>query len=50
MIQPDGFHPDENLAGLRRWKTLDIDLENIRRTRSSRIRNPSFYGTIGHAL
>jgi hypothetical protein len=50
MIQPDGFDPDEYLAGLRRWKTLDVDLENIRRTGSSRIRNPSFHGTIGHAL
>jgi hypothetical protein len=50
MIQPDCFHPDEDLAGSRRWKTLDVDLKNIRRTGPSRVRSPSFHGTIGHDL
>jgi len=50
VVQPDGFHPDEDLAGPRRWKTLDVDLKNIGCTRSSRIRNPSFDGTISHRL
>ncbi len=50
MIEPNCFHPDEYLAGVRRWKALDVDLKDIGRTWSSRIRDPSFHGTIGHAL
>jgi hypothetical protein len=50
MIQPDCFHPDEHLAGLRRWKTLDVNLKNIRGTASSRMCHPPFHATIGHTL
>jgi hypothetical protein len=50
VIQADGFHSDEYLAWLRRWKALGVDLKNIGPTRSSRIRNPSFHGPIGHTL
>jgi hypothetical protein len=50
VIQSDCFHPDEYLTGRQRWKTLDVDLKNIRGAGSPRIRHASFHGTIGHAV